>query len=109
MWDGRVSRGYLGIAGQNVKLDPALARRHGLPEPQGVLIQDLSRGGLAHVAGLLPGDIIVTLGEKPTGTIDHIHQILTAEGVGSELSIRFLREERVRESRVSPVDRPPGA
>ena len=52
MWDGRVSRGYLGIAGQNVKLDPALARRHGLPEPQGVLIQDLSRGGLAHVAGL---------------------------------------------------------
>ena len=104
MRDGRVVRGYLGIAGQNVEINPGLVRQHGLAEVGGVLIQDISRGGPANLAGLQLGDIVLALGDKATPTIDHIHQMLTGDVVGSSVGIRFLRGESLLERRISPVD-----
>jgi S1-C subfamily serine protease len=107
MKDGHVKRGYLGIAGLNVKLNPALVREHSLAEPGGVLIQDISPGGPIHKAGLRAGDIVVELEGKPTPSIDHMHQLLTGEMVGSGLKVRFFRNDRLMEASVTPVDAPP--
>ncbi|MBI2855832.1 MAG: trypsin-like peptidase domain-containing protein [Chloroflexi bacterium] len=108
MRDGRVKRGYLGIAGQNVELSTALVRQHGLPGKGGVMIQDLSPQGPADRGGLQPGDIIVAVADQPTPTVDQIHRLLTGDMVGGSVRVRFLRDERLLEGQLAPVDKPPG-
>src|SRR6059058_2057275 len=56
---GRVVRGWLGIAIQDV--NDELAASFGVREREGVLVADVMKGGPAEVAGLKPGDDIVEL------------------------------------------------
>src|SRR3989475_10635743 len=56
---GRVVRGWLGIAIQDV--NDELAASFGVREREGVLVADVVKGGPAEVAGLRPGDVIIEL------------------------------------------------
>jgi S1-C subfamily serine protease len=105
--DGRVLRGYLGIAGQSVALHPGLVRQYGLKQGSGVLVVGLAPGGPADSAGLQEGDVIVELDGKPTPSVDHIHRILTGEVVGRRLPIRLFRQGRSLEGYLIPSDTPP--
>ena len=109
MREGRVKRGYLGIAGQNVELGTVLMRQHGLSEKGGVLIQDISLQGPAYKGGLQRGDIIVAVADQPTPTVDWIHRLLTGDVVGTSVKVRFFRNERLMDNEVAPVDVPPGS
>src|ERR671927_1191254 len=50
--DGRIRRGYLGVAGQTVALHPRLVRAYALPAPSGVLIASIESNSPAQQAGL---------------------------------------------------------
>ena len=57
---GKITRGYLGATIQNVT--PDLAESLGLgKEAKGALVADLVPGGPAQKAGLLPGDVVLSL------------------------------------------------
>ncbi len=56
---GRVVRGWLGIAGQDIT--PALAESFGLKESRGVLVSGVLEGGPADKAGIQPGDVIAKI------------------------------------------------
>lgn len=60
---GRVVRGWLGIEIQ--ELTPRLAESFGLKKLQGLIIAGVFRNGPAHVAGLQPGDVMLTINDKP--------------------------------------------
>ena len=62
IYEGRVTRGFLGIGIDNV--DENLAGALGLPSPQGCLVRDVNPGSPAEKAGLKNGDIIL----KANGT-----------------------------------------
>src|SRR6202163_4668507 len=62
MRNGRVRRGYLGIAGGTRALPPAVAQRLG--RKAGVEVQEVVSGSPAATAGLLGGDVIVSVGES---------------------------------------------
>ena len=53
---GRVIRGWLGVQAQ--QLAAAAAAQMGLNPPRGLMITDIHINGPAHLAGLMPGDII---------------------------------------------------
>ncbi len=57
--NGRVSRGKLGIAVQD--LTQALAESFGLPNPNGALVGMVPPGGPGEKAGLKPGDVILEM------------------------------------------------
>lgn len=59
---GKVTRGYLGVALQQVDADIAAAV--GLEKPQGALVAEILPGGPAEKAGLLSGDVILELNGK---------------------------------------------
>jgi serine protease DegS len=59
---GRVMRGWLGIEAQD--LNPELAESFKLPDTNGVLVAGVLRGGPADEAGLLPGDVLVSINDQ---------------------------------------------
>src|SRR4029078_7863943 len=56
--DGRVRRGYLGVAGQDVPLLRRVTRFHRLSQAKGVLVISLEQDGPGRVAGVREGAII---------------------------------------------------
>src|SRR5579875_2389564 len=56
--DGHVRRGYLGIAGADVALPPALRREAGIAQRSGVLVNGVEENGPAARAGIETGDVI---------------------------------------------------
>jgi len=89
--DGRVRRGYLGVAGQNVPLLRRVTRFHKLSQPGGVLVISLEANAPARAAGLREGDIIVSLDTVPVGSLDDLHRLLTEERIGTRVTLGILR------------------
>ncbi len=106
MQHGRVVRGYLGLHGRNVPLPRGLARRFNLEQAGGVEVVGVETGGPAEQAGLLEGDVIVDLGDKPTATVDDLHKLLTQLPVGVPAAVVVLRGERRLERFVVPNEYP---
>ena len=90
--EGRVVRGYLGLAGQTQLLDRRLGRRLGLVVPAGVLIASLAESGPAAKAGLRPGDLILAIDGEPTPSVDAVHRLLDRHSIGRTLTLRVLRQ-----------------
>lgn len=63
---GRVSRGWLGVAIQDVNRD--LAESFGLEKPQGALVANVDSKGPGAKGGLLAGDIILQVNDKIINT-----------------------------------------
>jgi S1-C subfamily serine protease len=104
--EGRVVRGYLGLAGQTQPFDRRLGRRLGLAVPAGVLIASLADGGPAANAGLRTGDLILAVDGEPTPTVDAVHKLLGRDTIGRTLTLRVLREGRIIEVRATVARRP---
>jgi S1-C subfamily serine protease len=106
MQHGRVVRGYLGLHARNVPVPRALARQFNLSQPTGVEVASIEPGAPADQAGLLEGDVIVSLGERPVPSIDELHKVLTQVSVGVPASVLFLRGQRRLERLVVPAEYP---
>ena len=91
MRDGRVARGWFGIAGQTQGLSRALARRLGLHVESGVLVVAVTGGGPGETAGLEEGDVILRLDGEATPSVDAIHKLLTRERIGRRVELDVLR------------------
>lgn len=92
MRDGRVSRGWFGIAGQSQELSKALVRRLHLSVEAGVLVAGVSSGGPADAAGLRVGDVVLKLDGEPTPSVDAVHKLLTRERIGKKVALQVLRD-----------------
>jgi S1-C subfamily serine protease len=101
--DGRVRRGYLGIAGQNVPLLRRVTRFHRLDQAGAVLVTSLESDGPASAAGLRAGDLIVAFDHQRIQTLDDLHRVLTEARIGTSVQIGLLRgtERRNIDVRVS--------
>jgi S1-C subfamily serine protease len=107
--EGRVVRGYLGLAGQTQPFDRRLGRRLGLDVPAGVVIASLADGGPAVAAGLRAGDLILAVDGEPTPTVDAVHKLLGRETIGRTLTLRVLREAKILEMQATVAGRPEDA
>jgi S1-C subfamily serine protease len=106
MQHGRVVRGYLGLHARNVPIPPPLARRYELTQTSGVEVLAVESGGPAEQAGILEDDIIVSLSEQPTTSVDDLHKLLTQLPVAIPASIVMLRGERLLERMVVSEEYP---
>ena len=107
--DGRVRRSYLGVGGQNVPLHRRVVRYHDLPADAGVLVVSVDPASPAHDAGLMEGDVLVSLDGKPVQHIDDLQRILTEEKVGVRIPMVLLRQQTAKLTAwVTPAEsRPP--
>lgn len=89
--NGRVIRGFLGLAGQTIELDIAAARKFGLSGRGAVLAMVVTPGGPAEAAGLEPRDIIIRLDGKEIASVDDIHKYLDRNSPGKTVELSFIR------------------
>lgn len=104
--DGRIVRGYIGMAGQNVQLPRRLVHFHRVPVPSGVMIVSVEPGSPAEGAGLKPGDVVVGLGGKPVASIDDLQRLLSSECVGVSTDIDVVRATEILPLRIVPTESP---
>jgi S1-C subfamily serine protease len=95
--DGRIRRGKLGIAGQNVPLQRSLVRFFNLPLATGVLVVSVESGSPAERAGILERDIVIAFDGQDVPNIDVLHRLLAEREAGTAVPITVLRfpEKRV--------------
>jgi S1-C subfamily serine protease len=103
---GRVVRGYLGVHGRSVPVPKVIARGFGLLQSTGVEIMSVEKDGPADQAGITEEDIIVSLAEKPTASVDDLHKLLMQLPVGVPAPVVLLRGGRRLERWVVPDDYP---
>ena len=89
--DGKIRRGHIGVAGQNVVLHRRQVLLHNLAVASGVLVASLEPNKPASRAGLREGDVIVACGNNSVASIDDLHKLLTEEQVGAKVGLTVLR------------------
>ncbi len=101
---GRVIRGWLGVAGEDVT--PALARAFGLKIVKGVLISAVLRDGPADQAGVRPGDVITEINGQELKNAYDILNIVSVLRPGSKVSLEGLRGSTPFNAEVILAERP---
>jgi S1-C subfamily serine protease len=104
---GRVRRSYIGISGHDVVLPPRLARHHRLEKPRAVAVADVALGSPASQGGVLPHDLIVAFDGEPIGGVDDLLRQLTADAIGTVLTLDVVRGPDRRRLRVVPTETRP--
>lgn len=92
--DGKISRSYIGVAGQNVPIPRRIVRFYQLPVETGVLVVSFETNGeasAAREAGLLAGDLLVEFDGQPIRGIDDLHRLLTDERIGTKTPVTVIR------------------
>ncbi len=89
--DGKIRRGYIGVAGQNINLPRRVVRFHKIPIETGILVISVEPNSPAQRAGLQEGDVLLAYDGHPTPSIDALHKLLTEARVGIASPLAILR------------------
>jgi S1-C subfamily serine protease len=89
--DGKITRSYIGVGGQDVPIHRRVVRFFNLPVERGVMVVSVESSSPARKAGLMTGDVIVGFDERPTASIDELHKLLTREKVGVRVPLTVIR------------------
>jgi len=101
---GGVRRGYLGVGAYPVRLPPAHAQA--LKQGAGLILHSVEPGGPAERAGLLQGDVLVSLEGQPLEDLPDLLGFLGEERVGTRVRAQLLRAAEVRELALEVGQRP---
>ncbi|MBV8131200.1 MAG: serine protease [Alphaproteobacteria bacterium] len=103
---GRIERGWLGLALQPVLVPESAQAEVG--QSRGLMIMSVAKEGPAAEAGVLAGDILVTIGGEGVSRPAMVAQRLGPESVGQSIELRLLRAAKVLSVTVTVAARPSG-
>jgi S1-C subfamily serine protease len=103
---GRVRRGYIGIAGQPVRIPDDLVRSLKLSQEIGLMVVGVDDGGPAYEAGVLLGDVVINFGGEAIEDPGELLAALSGDRVGNEVEIDVIRAGKREKLRVTVGERP---
>lgn len=101
--EGHVHHHGIGIAARNIT--PALASGLDLSREDGVLIEDVAPGSPAEAAGLMPGDILLSIGKKPVQNIRQLALGLYSYAVGDKANLEIQRGQQTISYEIPVVEK----
>jgi S1-C subfamily serine protease len=116
---GEVEHAFLGISGGTIT--PDIARALNLPVSEGVIVQEVVKGGPADKAGIeggstsatiegaevsLGGDIITEVDGKKVAGMDEVVNVINGDKPGDEVELTILRDGKEKTATVTLGKRP---
>jgi serine protease Do len=89
---GRVVRGWLGVGIQ--PLTPELARKFGVTENEGVLVNEVFEKDPAAAAGIKPGDIITRIEGTVVDTPNRLSRVVAGLQPGATAKVEVVRDKK---------------
>jgi serine protease Do len=104
---GRVARPYLGVGMlHRVPLPEKLREKFNLPQASGFMLLSVEAGAPADKAGLIIGDILLTLDGAAVADADDAQAVLGGKEVGAVVRAGILRGGEFKEVEVTLGERP---
>ena len=105
---GRIPRGYLGVGLQPVSLPDNLRESLQRKEKTAAIVLEIHPGGPADKAGIVIGDILVSVAGHPITRPGDIQSLLVGDAIGKALPLKFVRGGSVQEGNIVVAERPHG-
>lgn len=104
--DGRVARGWLGVALQPVAVPDALHQAAG--QRSGLMVMSTADGGPCAKAGIVAGDILLTVNGTPARRFRRVAAHLGADSIGKTADLRVIRSGSIISVQAVITARPEG-
>lgn len=89
---GQVVRGWIGVEPQDIT--PELAESFGLQKTSGTIIAGVLKGGPADQAGVKPGDILLSVANKPINDTVSMLNLVAQLAPGEKVKVIVMRKSR---------------
>jgi S1-C subfamily serine protease len=97
---GRIARGYLGIGMQRIQIPQALQIQLSIPNQWGLMLVSIDPQQAAEQAGMMLGDILITLNNQPIQDSQELQAVLDPQSIGQTLTVNAIRGGELREFEV---------
>ena len=102
--DGKVSRGWLGIAIQEISKE--LSESFNMKSTQGALVAGIEKESPADKGGLKPGDVILKFGENDIKISSDLPKFVSSTKPGSKIPVSILRQGKEKQLEITIGEMP---
>jgi S1-C subfamily serine protease len=102
--DGQVTRGWIGVEPND--LSPELAETFDVKAKEGVIITGVLQNGPAAKAGIKPGDVIASIGERKVTDVTQLLSVVASLKPGTPVHFAIERKSQKLDVEVTPGVRP---
>ena len=104
--EGRIRRGYIGVAGQTSPLHRRVARFYRLANESGAMVASVEKGSPAEQSRIRPDDVIVAFNDEPIASVHDLHKKLVGDRIGTPCKLTVLRGTEQLTIYVTPAEMP---
>ena len=104
--EGRIRRGYIGVAGQTAPLHRRVARFYHLANESGAMVVSVEKGSPAAQSRVRPDDVIVAFNDEPIASVHDLHKKLVGDRIGTPCKLTILRRTEQLTIYVTPAEMP---
>jgi S1-C subfamily serine protease len=102
---GRLRMGYIGVGAQAVGISASQVAGAKLDREVGLVILSIDEDGPAQSAGLLIGDILVSVNGAPVGAVDDLVDQLSGELIGKSIPVTVVRGSQTQDLQITVGER----
>src|SRR5438876_4571408 len=104
--EGRIRRGYIGVAGQTAPLHRRVARFYHLARERRAMGVRLENRSPAEQSRIRPDDVIVAFNDEPIASVHDLHKKLVGDRIGTPCKLTILRGTEQLTIYVTPAEMP---
>lgn len=101
--DGKVFKGYLGVALQEVPVNQKILRHYHLPNQKGLFVVSIEKDSPAALSQLQEGDIVVSFNGKTVNTLHELFKELTRRDIINAIDISVVRHTELIHFTIFPA------
>lgn len=103
---GRVAQGWIGVALQPVAFPAGAWKSLGIEHDRGLLVVTVAPGSPAEQAGILLGDVLVTIDGAPVQSLRGLQAGLDSDKIGKPVAVQLVRGGKLVQINVTVGERP---